>query len=187
MSTNAWTRLSGAHRRTYLLAGTVAVVGLAGAGLWAGTALLHEIDRPAGFARITTPGDGTVALDAGDVRVVYAEGPAAPPAAAQVEVTGPDGTSVPVSPYGGALEYDVPRSIDGGRDAVGTAVGRFTAVDARAYEVGSPPVTGTLALGRDLAPGTVRAIVLPALLGLTSLVAGLVLAVRTAVRHTRGA
>lgn len=187
MSTNAWTRLSGAHRRTYLLAGTIAVVGLAGAGLWAGTALLHEIDRPAGFARITTPGEGTVSLDAGDVRIVYAEGPAAPPTAAQVEVTGPDGSPVPVSPYGGALEYDVPGSVDGSRAEVGTAVGRFTAADAGAYEVGSAAFTGTLAVGGDLAPGTVRAILLPALLGLASLAAGLVLAVRTAVHHTRGA
>ena len=122
-------------------------------------------------------------LAEGDVRVLYTEGPARPPSPSDVQVTGPDGATVTLRPYDGELRYDVP-----GPDAeVGVAVGRFTAPQAGPYEVGSTAFTGTLAVGTDLAPGTLRAIVLPALLGLTSFVAGLVLAVRTAIRQSQGA
>jgi len=184
MSTTSRTSRPPAARRGYLLAGAIAVAGLAGAGVWAGTALLTEVDRPTGFQRIATPGDGTVELDGGDVRVVYAEGGLRPPAPGDIRVAGPDGAPVAVRPYDGDLRYDVPAS-DG--DAVGTAVATFTATDDGRYAVGSRTYTGTLAVGRDLAPGAVRAVVLPALLGLASLVAGLVLAVRTATRRTVGA
>lgn len=182
MSDHGWDTRPATHRRTYLLAGAIAVVGLAGAGLWASTALLAEIERPAGFERITAPGEGTVTLAEGDVTVVYAEGAAQPPSAADVQVSGPDGTAVTIRPYGGDLRYDVPASADARRGDVGTAVATFTAPADGAYDVGSSTFTGTLAVGSDLAPGALRSVLLPALLGVASLVAGLVIAVRTAVR-----
>ena len=43
MSTTGRTTRSATHRRGYLLAGSIAFVGLTGAGVWAGTALLAEL------------------------------------------------------------------------------------------------------------------------------------------------
>lgn len=187
MSNHTWSRTTRTRRRTYLVAAAVAVLGLAGAGIWAGTALVTEANRPSTFERIAVPGAGTVTLGDGDVRVVYAEGPAGAPTVEQISVTGPDDAVVPLRPYRGELQYDVPEgTADAGGD-LGTAVATFAAPSSGMYEVGSTSLAGTLAVGPNLAPGAVRAVLLPTAVGLLGLVAGLVLAVRTATRPAIGA
>lgn len=169
-------------RRAYLLAGLIALVGLLGAGAWASLALLAEVHRPAGFERIATPGEGQVQLDEKATRVVFAEraGSLEP---SQITVTGPDGVAIPLQPYRGDLRYDVP----GSDSAVGTAVATFTAPTAGTYRVGSATFDGTLAVGPDLAAGTVRALTWPSLAGLVALAVGVAIAVRATARHTPGA
>ncbi|MDT0164924.1 hypothetical protein Q9R32_05080 [Actinotalea sp. AC32] len=192
MSDDSRSPRSRARRRGYLLAAAIAVVGLVGAGTWAGTALIAEAYRPATFERTAVPGTGTVTLAGGDVRVVYAEGTATPPTPEQVHVTAPDGADVPLRPYRGELEYDVPDGTgvggpDGAPGRLGVAVASFTAPEPGSYEVGSASGSGTLAVGPDLAPGALRAVTLPAGLGLLALLGGLALAVRTATLSTNGA
>lgn len=178
----AGARRSAGPRRAYLLAGLVALAGLLGAGAWASLALLAEVDRPAGFERITTPGEGQVRLDEDVTSVVFAE-QAGPPDPSQITVTGPDGEPVPVRPYRGDLRYDVPGS-DGD---VATAVAMFVAPSAGTYHVGSTTFDGVLAVGPDLAAGTVRAVTWPSVAALVALAVGVAIAVRAAARHTPGA
>ena len=173
---------SAGPRRAYLLAGLVALVGLLGAGAWASLALLAEVHRPAGFERIATPGDAEVRLGGAVTRVVYAE-QSRPPDPTEITVTGPDGTAIPLRPYRGDLRYDVPGS-DGG---VATAVATFVSPTAGTYLVGSATFDGVLAVGPDLAAGTVRAITWPSVAALVALAAGVAIAVHATARHTPGA
>lgn len=186
MSNHSRSRSGRTRRRTYLLAAAVAVLGLAGAGVWAGAALLTEAHRPATFERVSVPGSATLTLADGDLRVVYAEGAATPPTVEQIQVTGPDDAVVPLRPYRGELTYDVPDGTGGTDGRLGVAVASFTAPEAGSYDVGSASFAGTLAVGRDLAPGALRAVALPAGLGVLALVGGLALAVRTATLSTNG-
>ena len=176
-----------AQRHVYLLAGAVAVLGLAASGAWSGAALISEAERPAGFDRVTVPGAGAVTLAAGAARVLYVEGPDGldAPSVDDVTVTGPGGGAVALRPYDGDLTYDVPGP--SARGDLGTAVAVFTAADPGTYRVSTEAFAGTLAVGRDLAPGTLRAVTLPALLALVSIAAGVGLAVRTAPRTPRRA
>ena len=203
-----------APRSGYALAAAVAVVGLTASSLWAVSGVLAETRRPAAFDRADLPGSVTLTVDEGDRVVVYVEAdrrtrPDGGGAAQAVEldrltVAGPAGDHVDLEDYPADLRYDVPASVlldgalpDGATARVGTAVASFEADAAGTYTVtaagavhptggdGTPDVEGAiLAVGEDL--GAARAILLPVIAGVTSvlLAAGLVL--RTAFRQARG-
>ncbi len=70
---------------------------------------------------------------------------------------------------------------------VATAVATFVAPTAGTYQVGSATFDGVLAVGPDLAAGTVRAITWPSVAALVALAAGVAIAVHATTRHTPGA
>lgn len=154
--------------RTTRAAALVAGAGLAVSLIWALTALVDQVQRPAQFARATLPGQVQVELTQPGPHVIYHE--AAPGSgatesatgslsASEVDIRDPDGALVPVEPYGADLRYDH----DG---VLGTAVGLFSAPRTGTYLVtvaDRSRVGGAIAVGDDLAPGVVRAIALPTL------------------------
>jgi len=167
----------------------LAAVGVTAAGLWGVTAVLDQIQRPEEFVRVDIPGEVSVSMTSTGRHVVYYEGAEPRPVAEQIDVTGPDGAGVAVRGYGLDLQYDVPGTNDsqGEGGQVGTAVGVFTTDQTGTFTVGTEASTdGVLAVGDDLAPGVLRAVVLPALLGVLALVSASVLAVWTAVRTPAG-
>ena len=180
-----------AHRRRLrlTLAALLAVVGVTAAALWGVTALLDQVQRPEEFVRVEIPGEVSVSITSTGPHVVYYEGDEPRPRPEDIDVTGPDGAGLPVRGYGADLEYDVPGTFnprgEGGR--VGSAVGVFTTERAGYFTVGTEASAPcVLAIGDDLAPGTARAIVLPALLGVLALVGALVLAVNAATGRPAG-
>lgn len=177
------------RRLGFTISALLAGVGVAAAGLWGVTAVLDQIQRPGEFVRVDIPGEVSVSMTSTGPHVVYYEGAEPEPAAEQIDVTGPDGASLPVRSYGFDLQYDVPGTNDsqgeGGR--VGTAVGVFTTDRTGTFTVGTEAsVDGVLAVGDDLAPGVTKAVVFPALLGVLALMSGFVLAVWTAAREPAG-
>lgn len=175
----------------FVLAALVALVGVSTAVVWFATGLLDQTQAPTAFARAGVPGSVSVELTQVGSHVIYLEGadPAGVPAA-QLDVTGVDGAAVPVRPYSLDLRYDVP-----GRPGVlGTAIAVFDADRTGSYTVETDAVVADvvvadrgaqLAVGDDLAPATVRAVVLPALVALVSVLAACALAVRTWIRRRR--
>lgn len=170
------------------LAALVAVVGVATAAVWGVTGILDQTQAPADFSRADVPGEVSVVLTHVGPHVVYYEGADPTLPAGEVVVTGSDGSRLEVRPYALDLRYDVP----GRPGAVGTAIGVFDADRTGAYLVGTratvtephvQPADAQLAVGDDLAPATVRAIVLPALAALGSVVVAIALAVRTWARR----
>ena len=99
--------------------------------------------------------------------------------------------AVPVRPYRLDLRYDVP----GKPGVLGTAIAVFDAdrtgsvvlrTDATVHtDATVGDAQAQLAVGDDLAPGTVRAIAIPGLAALLSLVAAITLAARTWSRRER--
>lgn len=186
----ASTSTTGARRRPtragYLVAAMLAIVGLGAAALWAATGVLDQVQRPETFTRAAAPGPLHVDLTRPGLHVVYVEAASDDVAratvvviATSVTVLDPAGSQVPVRPYRKDLTYH-----HGG--AVGKAVAVFDAPEAGTYRLttidapGIPPMA--LAVGDDLAPGVVRAIALPALTALATLVLATLLAVATARR-----
>ncbi|WP_225753276.1 hypothetical protein [Actinotalea sp. Marseille-Q4924] len=168
-------------RRGYVAAAVLAVVGVLGAGTWAGAALLDRLDAPTGFSR-AVPGDA-VELSAGR-HVLYVEG-TAPAALGGVRVTGPDGVVLDLRPVGD-VRYDVPAGVAEGRDdVVGTAVGELRATEPGPYTLdtdGSVPDGVRLAVGEDVARAALRAVVPPGALAVVTVVGAIALAARTASR-----
>jgi hypothetical protein len=142
----------------------VATSGLAVGLIWGVTALVDQVQRPGQFARTALPGQVQVELTQPGPHVIYHEvapdsGPTRWLPASEVDIRDPDGAQVPVEPYSSDLRYDY----DG---VVGRAVGLFSAPRTGTYLVtvaGRSGVSGAIAVGDDLAPGVIRAIVLPAL------------------------
>lgn len=174
------------RRREYAAAALVAVAGLGISTTWAITGLVDQIQEPRSFARADVPGAVTVRLTQTGPHVVYVE--AASPTTLPVSlltVTDPEGADVEVRTYRGDLRYDVPDR----PGAIGTAVGVFDADRTGVFTVGTAavaPVDGArLAAGDDLAPAVTRAVVLPALTAVLSVVAAIGLALGVLSRADR--
>lgn len=170
-------------RRGYVTAAVLAVVGVAGAGVWGGVVVLDRLDAPSAFVR-AVPGEA-VELDAGEY-VLYVEG-TTPGALGAVSVTAPDGGPVDLGPVAD-LRYDVPADLVGGRDDVlGTGVGRLEAEEPGRYALATEeavPDDVRLAVGEDVARAGLRALLTPAAVAVLTLVTALALAARTAHRSS---
>ena len=168
------------------LAALVAIVGVTSVTEWCVTGILDQIQAPAEFVRTDVPGTVSVVLTQVGQHVVYLEGddPTAV-SASEVVVTGADGTAVSVRPYALDLRYDVPDR----PGTLGTAIAMFDAARTGSYSVGTGATVADprarLAVGDDLAPATVRAVVLPSLAALLSVLAALALAARSVSRRKR--
>ena len=92
---------------------------------------------------------------------------------------------MPVRPYGLDLRYDVP----GKQGALGTAIAVFDADRTGSFVIRTDAAVqdahAQLAVGDDLAPGMARAIAIPGLAVLLSLIAAITLAARTWSRRER--
>ncbi|MGB7981145.1 MAG: hypothetical protein WCF36_10190 [Candidatus Nanopelagicales bacterium] len=181
------------RRHRYLLAVLVALVGVTAAGLWAVTGFLDQVQRPEEFARTEVPGVMSVEIGQAGSHVIYLEGTEpAPFAAADLTVLDPQGVPVGVHPYSLDLRYDVP----GEPGRLGTAIARFDADRTGTYQVGAQtgmadadvPESGarmTLAVGDDLAPGVLRTVAVPTVIGVLALLAGIGLALATWIDDER--
>ena len=178
-------------RIAYAPAVLVAVVGVLVAAVWIVVGVLDQIQRPLEFSRADLPGTVAVTLTQTGTHVVYVEADreqvldlTSRIGMDEVVVTAANGEVLPVRQYGAELQYDAPDGL------VGTAIGVFDndrtgtfTVATTAQDVQDLPDV-RLAVGDDLAPDAVRAIGLPALTALLSVLAGLVLALLTSRRRT---
>jgi membrane protease YdiL (CAAX protease family) len=169
------------RRMGYGLAMLLAGVGVITAAAWGVTGVLDQVQRPETFVRAAVPGRLTVTLTQVGTHVIYYEGhDPATISAGQLRVVDTAGRAVPVRPYGLDLRYDVP----GKPGMLGTAVGVFDAQTTGSFSVRADAgVVGgdgaSLAIGDDLAPAMIRAVLLPGLAALLSVVASIALAART--------
>jgi hypothetical protein len=168
------------RRLSYGLAMLIAVVGVITAAVWGVTGVLDQVQRPEAFVRADIPGSLTVPLTQVGSHVIYYEGlEPADLSANQLRVVDAAERDVPVRPYGLDLRYDVP----GKPGTLGTAIGVFDAQTTGSFTVRMDATVGEgqakLAVGDDLAPATVRAVVLPGLTALLSVIAAIALAART--------
>jgi hypothetical protein len=178
------------------LAAAVAVVGLTASIVWAAVGLADQTRRPADMVTTTTPGSVIVQITRPGTHVVYLESavptaardlvPSLALTASDITVTGPDEQIAEVSPYTLDLRYDAPR---GGAGVVGQAFAAFDASQSGTYVVSTDATladpTARIAVGDDLAPGVLRAILLPTLTGILALTVAIVLAVGALVRNSR--
>ena len=171
---------------SYGLALLVAVVGVATAMVWGVTGVLDQVQQPEAFTRAHISGTLTVNLTQVGAHVIYYEshGPAAV-SAGQLKVLDASHRAVAVRPYSLDLRYDVP----GMPGALGTAIGVFEADHTGAFAISAnSPVRDAqaqLAIGDDLAPATLRAVLLPVLTALLSIIAAIAIAARTWSRRER--
>jgi hypothetical protein len=175
------------------IAAAVAVVGLTASIVWAAVGLADQTRRPADMMTTRTPGSVTVQITRPGTHVVYLESvvptaardlvPSLALTASDVTVTGPDEQTVETRAYTLDMRYDAPR---GGSGVVGQAFAAFDADQSGTYvvatDVALADTTARMAVGDDLAPGVLRAILLPLLTGISSLIAAIVLAVRALMR-----
>jgi hypothetical protein len=174
------------RRLQYGLAVLVAVVGMTTAATWGITGVLDQVQRPEAFVRADISRGVSVTLTQVGPHVIYYEGgDPTSVSAEQLTVVDSAARSVAVRPYGLDLRYDVP----GTPGVLGTAIGVFDADRTGSFVIrANATVRNTpsqLAVGDDLAPATIRAIVLPSLAALLSLVAAITLAVGTWSRRER--
>ena len=180
------------RRLRYGLAVLVAVVGVTTAAVWGVTGVLDQVQQPEGFVRADLSAGVSVTLTQVGPHVIYYEGhdPTAV-SADQLKVLDAAQRAVPVRPYRLDLRYDVP----GKPGVLGTAIAVFDADRTGSFVIRTDATVHTdatvgdaqaqLAVGDDLAPGTVRAIAIPGLAALLSLVAAITLAARTWSRRER--
>jgi len=183
MSTSS-TRIG--RRLSYGLAVLGAVVGVTTAAMWAVTGVLDQVQRPAYFVRADIASSVTMTLTQLGPHVIYYEGhdPTAVSADELVVVDGAD-RAVAVRPYELDLRYDVP----GTPGALGTAIAVFDADRTGPFVIRThatvPDAQAQLAVGDDLAPAMLRAILLPSLAALLSVIAAITLAAGTWSRRER--
>lgn len=166
---------------SYGLALLVAFVGVATAVVWGVTGVLDQVQQPEAFTRADISGTLTVNLTQVGAHVIYYEsrGPAAV-SAGQLKVLDASQRAVVVRPYGLDLRYDVP----GKPGALGTAIGVFEADHTGSFVIATSATVADpraqLAVGDDLAPATIRAVLLPVLTALVSISAAIAIAAATA-------
>ena len=175
-----------ARRLSYGVAVLVAVVGMTTATIWGVTGVLDQIQRPEGFARADISHGLSVTLAQPGPHVVYYEGHGPTTVSAdQLTVVDAAQRAVPVRPYRLDLRYDVP----GQPGALGTAIAVFDANRTGPFVIRTDATVqdaqAQLAVGDDLAPGMVRAIAIPGLAALLSLIAAITLAAGTWSRRER--
>ena len=174
------------RRLGYGLPVLVAVVGVTTAAVWGVTGILDQVQQPEGFVRADISHGVSLTLTQVGPHVIYYEGrdPTAVPAD-RLTVVDAAQRSVPVRPYRLDLRYDVP----GKPGTLGTAIAVFDADRTGSFVIRTDAtvskVQGQLAVGDDLAPATVRAIAIPGLAALLSLIAAITLAARTWSRRER--
>jgi hypothetical protein len=179
-------------RLGYGAAVLVAVVGVTTAALWGVTGVLDQVQQPEGFVRADLSNGVFLTLSQVGPHVIYYEGHDPTTVSAdQVRVVDAGQRAVPVRPYRLDLRYDVP----GKPGVLGTAIAVFDADRTGSFVIrtdstGSPDAMvqdahAQLAVGDDLAPGTIRAIAIPGLAALLSLIAAITLAARTWSRRER--
>ena len=162
---------------SYGLAVLVALVGMSTAMVWGVTGVLDQVQQPEAFTRADISGTLTVTLTQVGPHVIYyeGEGPAAVPSG-QLTVVDAARRAVAVRPYGRDLRYDVP----GRPGALGTAVGVFETDHTGQYVIATNATVADaraqLAVGDDLAPATIRAVLLPGLTALLSIIAAIAIA-----------
>ena len=174
------------RRLSYGLAVLVAVVGVTTAAVWGVTGVLDQVQQPVGFVRADISTALTVTLTQVGTHVIYYEGRDPTEVSAdRLTVVGETQQAVAVRPNGLDLRYDVP----GKSGVLGTAIGVFDADRTGVYVIRTDATVSDaqaqLAVGDDLAPGTVRAIAIPGLAALLSLIAAITLAARTWSRRER--
>jgi len=174
------------RRLSYGLAVLIAVVGVTTAAAWGVTGVLDQVQRPQGFVRADMSTGVSLTLTQVGPHVIYYEGPD-PTAVSADQLTVLDAArqAVPVRAYGLDLRYDVP----GRPGTLGTAIAVFDADRTGSFVVRTGATVqdarAQLAVGDDLAPGTVRAITIPGLAALLSLIAAITLAAGTWSRRER--
>ena len=174
------------RRLSYGLAVLVAVIGVTTAAIWGVTGVLDQVQQPEGFVRADISNGVSVTLTQVGPHIIYYEGhdPTAV-SADQLKVVDAAQRAVPVRPYGLDLRYDVP----GKPGTLGTAIAVFDANRTGSFVIRTDATVqdaqAQLAVGDDLAPGTVRAIAIPGLAALLSLIAAITLAARTWSRRER--
>lgn len=178
------------------LAVVVAVVGLTASLAWAAVGLADQTLRPAEMVTTTIPGSVSLEISRPGAHVVYLESavptevrdldPALGLSASDLRVTDAAGAPVEVEPYTRDLRYD---AASGGSGTVGQAIAVFHARGPGSYLVAtssqlSDP-TAKIAVGDDLAPGVLRALLLPAIAGVVSVTLAIVLAAGVLNRSSR--
>lgn len=171
----------GVSRLGYWVGGGLVAAACIGAVAWAVFALFGLTNQ-----RMAVPGTATVHVAQAATRVLYFEGPRTAPPSGQlsIQVTGPEGHPVAVSPYHGDLRYDVP----GESGRVGKAVVSFQAAAAGDYQISAGLGTGaggTIAIGGDVLWDVVPHIAGAAAVFLVGVAAGGALIIVTAVRRSR--
>ena len=141
----------GVSRLGYWVGGGLVAAACIGVVAWVVFAFFGLTNQVNGFQRMTVPGTATVHVAQAATRVLYFEGPRTAPPSGQlsIQVTGPAGHPVAVSPYHGDLRYDVP----GESGRVGKAVVSFQAAAAGDYQISAGLGTGaggTIAIGGDV-------------------------------------
>ena len=174
------------RRLSYGLAVLVAVVGVTTAAVWGVTGVLDQVQQPEGFVRADISTGVSLTLTQVGPHVIYYEGhdPTAV-SADQLKIVDAAQRAVPVRPYGLDLRYDVP----GKPGTLGTAIAVFDANRTASFVIRTDATVqdaqAQLAVGDDLAPGTVRAIAIPGLAALLSLIPAITLAAGTWSRRER--
>ena len=140
-----------ASRLGYWVGGGLVAAACIGAVAWVVLAFFGLANQVNGFQRMTVPGTATVHVAQVGTRVLYFEGPRTGALSGQlgIQVTGPRGNPVVVSPYHGDLRYDVP----GESGRVGKAIASFQAAAAGDYQISAAPgigAGGTIAIGGDV-------------------------------------
>ena len=167
----------------FVVAGGLALAGIAGAvALWV-TGVMRLTDRVDDFSRIGVPGSGEVTIDDPGGYSIYHEYAGAysdryesPPG---VTVTDPAGNDVDLRPYTSSVTYDF-----GGHE--GEGIYTFDVEQTGTYHVETTGnSTSTVAVGRGIGRGLVSSIVGGFVIGAIGVIGGIVLAIVTGVRRGR--
>lgn len=178
------------------LAAVVALVGLTASIAWAVVGVTDQSLRPAEMLTTEIPGAVSLDINRPGAHVVYLESavpaevrgldPLLGLAVADLDVTDPDGAPVGLEAYGRDLRYDAARD---GEGVIGEAIAVFDAKKPGAYRISTSAQPGDpaarIAVGDDLAPGVLRAVLLPLLSGVLSVLFAVVLVVRALSRSDR--
>jgi hypothetical protein len=165
-----------AARRGWI-GGALSLLGVGVAVWWGVATYLGMVERISEFERVPIPGSQTITLEEGTQLLSVETGRLVSVPDIRFMVVGPNGRSVPITPYEGDIRYDVPD--EPGR--IGRAVATFEA-DARGdYSIeisGQRSSTAVVSVGGDAARAALPSIL--GALGLLSLsvLGGLFLAVR---------
>ena len=168
----------------YWVGALVAVLATVGALVWGAFTFLGWQSQIEDFSRLTPPGTVLVSVTDTGTHYVYLEHDRSMPVptAPAATVTGPSGSSVPVTAYVGEMRYDVP----GVAGQIGDAVLTFPADDPGTYRVtvAQTEAGTTVAVGDDLLWNWAPEVVGIVVLFLGGLLAGLGIVLVTAVRRS---